>query len=231
MTTPALDAHADAAPKRAPRAGRWQRFLGAALLAVALLAGCGSDGTPTSSGAIPIRFIATNALAAPVTIAVDGVPLATLTSGRSTGMTVTTRQKLLTWTSAKPTDAQGVPIPDDIGEIAIPIGSLGSMLEIANVVGDDTYVTAEIFNLTTSRVSIGVWDGASVACAAILPGKSGNVNGYIRTGYYRLRAGTELRAYSDPTNCTGSYVAWPHAQLTAYEQKSGLIDLVLESPP
>lgn len=207
------------------------RIVATALAAIGLLAGCGSDGGPTSSGAIPIRFIATNSLAAPVTIAVDGVPLATLTTGRSTGMTVTSRQKLLTWTSAKPTDSQGVPIPDDIGEIAIPVGSLGSTLEIANVVGDDTYVTAEIFNLTTSRVSIGVWDGASVACAAILPAKSGIVDGYIRTGYYRLRAATELRAYSDPTNCTGSYVAWPRAQITSYEEKSGLIDLVLDAAP
>ncbi len=200
------------------------------LAAVALLAACGSDRSPTSPSGSPMRFIVTNALAAPVTIAVDGVPLATLTTGRSTSMTVSSK-KTLVWTSAKPTDSQGIPIPDDIGEIEVPVGSLGSTLEIANVIGNDTYVTAEIFNTTTTRVSIGVWDGAKVACAAILPGMSGVVYGYIRTGYYRLGPATELRAYSDPTNCTGSYIAWPHSQLAAYVEKSGVVDLVLNSAP
>lgn len=213
-----------AAPVRPPH-----RAVGA-LAALALVAGCG-DPPPAPTGAIPIRFIATNALAAPVTIAVDGVPLATLTTGRSTGMTVSPRSQLLTWTSAKPTDSEGVPIPDDIGVVEIPVGSLSSTLEIGNVIGSDVYVTAELYNLTTTRVSIGVWDGTSVACAAALPGMSGVVAGYTRTGYYKLGRATEMRAYSDPANCTGRYVAWPRSELTRFAEKSGLVELVLESAP
>lgn len=197
----------------------------------AALSACGSDATPTTFNGFPVRFIATNALAAPVTIAVDGEPLATLSAGQSRGITVSSKQRSVTWTSAKPTDSRGVPIPDDIGEIAVPVGSLGSTLEIANVIGSDTYVTAEIFNRTATQVSIGVWDGAAVACAAILPAMSGVVNGYVRTGYYRLGPATELRAYRDPTSCTGAYVAWPRAQLAAYVEKSGLVDLALDAAP
>lgn len=201
-------------------------ILGAASLGAA----CGSDVAPTSSAGVPVRFIVTNALAAPVTIAVDSVPYVTLTTGRSTGMTVSSRAKRLTWTSAKPTDAQGVPIPDDIGEVAISVASLGPTVEIANVIGGETYVTAELFNLTTATVSIGVYDGTSVACAAVLPAGSAPVAGYVRTGYYRLRPETEMRAYRDP-GCGGPYVAWPHAALTAFEPKSGVVDLVLSTAP
>ena len=232
MTTPGSSKQA-AAPSRSRRSGGRTHAIGAALGALVLAGAlaCGSDVASTNPNGVPIRFIATNALAAPVTIALDGTPLATLTTGRSTGMTVSSRARALTWTSAKPTDADNVPIPDDIGEIAIPVGTLGSSLEISNVIGGETYVTAELFNLTTTRVSIGVWDGARVACAAILPAMSGVVNGYVRTGYYRLLPATEFRAYSDPTSCTGTYVAWPHAELSRFVEKSGVVQLVLDTVP
>ena len=41
----------------------------------------------------------------------------------------------------------------------------------------------------------------------------------------------EIRAYRDPTSCTGPYVAWPYSQLTDFVPKSGLVTLTLNAAP
>jgi hypothetical protein len=231
-TTPGAIAHAvSPLSSRSRHAGACARASATVALAAAWLAGGCSDPAPAPGGPVPVRFIASNALASPVTIAVDGVPQVTLSSGQSTGMTVSSRARAVTWTSAKPTDAHGVQIPDDIGEIAIAVSSLRSTLDITNIIADDTYVTAEIFNVTSSAVSIGVYDGVAVACASALPAATPTRVGYTRTGYYRLRPTTEMRAYRDPTSCTGPYVAWPHALLAAFAPGSGDVILELDSAP
>jgi hypothetical protein len=186
-----------------------------------------------TSGNVPFqrRFVVTNRLLAPVTIAIDDTISLILSNGSSSGLTVSSKAVWLEWTSAKPADSRGLAIPDDIGQVRLPLTGIGVTLEITNVINDATYITASVFNETMSQAVIGVFDGVHVACVSQLRAKSGVVHGFTQTGYYHLTPATELRAYRDGSDCTGSYIAWPKSQLADFEAKSGLITLSLTSPP
>ncbi len=198
-----------------------------------LTAACAGDAgsSPAQPGDYVVRFIVTNDLAAPITIAVDGTVSAILSSGSSTGLTVSPTAQWLTWTSAKPTDSAGTPIPDDIGQVQVRVSGISTALQITNLINDTTYVTAQIFNETSARVSIGVYDGSRLSCASVLRAMSGTVSGFTKLGYYRLLPATEIRAYRDPDNCTGPYVTWRAPALAAFSPGSGLVNLVLSAPP
>jgi hypothetical protein len=194
----------------------------------ALLVACNNESTTAPPLTGPVSFIAVNDLIAPVTISVDGSPYAIVSSGRTTPLTVPAGTRL-TWTSAKPADAFGQKIDDEIGDVTVNVSAINGALEITNVIGDYTYFTARIFNFTDIAVSIGVFDGAKVWCAALLPKGTTSGPGFIVTGYYRLLPATELRAYPAAPDCTGRYVTWPSSQMTGLEAKSGLLTLSLES--
>ena len=192
---------------------------------VVLVAGCGGDMAVTAPAEFDVRFVAMNDLLAPVTILVDGSPYAILSNGKSVNLNLSSKARV-TWKSAKPADANGQMIPDQIGEVNVAVMAINGMLDITNVIDDQTYITASIFNHTPSPVSIGVYDGASVSCASQLPGASQNTSGFTQTGYYRLVASTQFRAYRT-SNCTGDYIAWPSSELAAFEPKSGRVILTL----
>lgn len=205
------------------------RFARAAtLLVLALTASCSGD-TPAAPAIYTTQFIAANQLIAPITILVDGVPNVILSNGMSAPITASTRSHV-TWTSAKPADAQGHMIPDEIGVNEIPVHNMNGVFEITNVINDQPYFTASIHNFTNVTVSIGISDGSTVACAAVLPA-AGSAPGFVQTGYYRLTLHTELRAYLNASGCTGSYVAWPSSELSAYAPKSGWLQVSLTSGP
>jgi hypothetical protein len=195
---------------------------------VSLLTACSGDApmVPTQTG--PVTFQAANDLIAPVTIKVDGSPYLILSSGRSTQVTLPANTRL-TWSSAKPADAHGQMIPDEIGEQTVEVSSITGALEITNVIGGQTYFTARIFNFTSTRVSIGVFEGSALWCAALLPQATAGGPGFTLIGYYRLLPATEMRAYTASADCTGPYVAWPSSQLAGFQAKSGLLTLSLES--
>jgi hypothetical protein len=205
-----------------------------ALLLLGGIVGCGSDasGGPASlGGGAVVRFVVLNDLSAPITVAIDDTVALILSSGVSSGLAVPPSAQWLTWTSAKPTDTVGTLIPDDIGRVAVRISGIASVAEITNVINDTTYFTAELSNPTSTRVSIGVYDGTTVACVSVLRGASAGVAGFTKTGYYRLLPRTELRAYRDPSFCTGPYVSWSASQLGAFAPKSGLVRLTLVAAP
>jgi hypothetical protein len=204
------------------------------VILLALFAGCGDAARvsdASGAGAGVVRFIVTNQLAAPVTIAVDDTVTLSLFSGASSGLAVSPAAQWLTWSSSKPTDTTGVPIADDITAVRLRVSGIRSGLEITNVINDTTYVTAGVFNPTSSRVSIGVYDGSTVSCAGVLRATAAGVVGFTKIGYYRLLPRTEIRAYRDELRCTGPYVAWTTSQLTQFAPKSGLITLTLTSAP
>lgn len=193
-----------------------------------LTAGCGTVRDVADPGEFPVRFIVSNKLIAPVSISVDGVPVVGLKGGGSSGVTVSSAAQLLTWTSAKPIDTEGRLIPDDIGEVKIALAGINTVLEISNVIENQTYITARVLNYTGVPVAIGVYDGVSVSCAVPLPG---GVGGYTQTGYYKLLPATEIRAYRDPKLCTGPYLPWPASELRVFSGTSGLLVLSLNSAP
>ena len=197
---------------------------------VVLATACKSDGA-TAPSEFPLRFQVYNNLMAPVTVSIDGTPHAGLQGGANTPLTVSSSAQWVTWTSAKPMDANRQPIPDDIGEVKIAAGGINLVLEISNVIRDQTYVTARIFNFTKVRASIGVYDGSSVSCASELPAGSSDGVGFTQIGYYKLLPVTEIRAYRDPSRCTGPYISWPSSQLKSFAPKSGLLTLSLETAP
>jgi hypothetical protein len=206
------------------------RFLPATIV-VACVASCGGNGTTSLVDNSPVRFVVANDLIAPITILVDGSPYAILSTGGSSQLTVRPTAEL-TWTSAKPADANGEPIPDQIGLIRVTVPGINRVLEITNVIDDETYITARVFNHTTERVSIGVANGGGISCAAVLPAATAEgKSGFVIIGYYRLTAGTQVRAYRDPSNCTGPYIVWPTSALTGFEPKSGLVTLDLNTEP
>jgi len=57
------------------------------------------------------------------------------------------------------------------------------------------------------------------------------VRGFTQIGYYRLLPATEIRAYREPTNCTGPYFSWPLSELRKFDEKSGLLVLSLDTAP
>lgn len=201
------------------------------LLSAACLVACGTDPVSSTASSYPVRLTIHNRLVAPVTIAVDGSPLLGLDGGESSGLTTSSSAQWLTWNSAKPMDNTGRPIPDDIPEIAVSVSGINKTLEITNVILDRTYITARFFNGTTTPVSIGVYDGSRVACAAALPSLQGTVAGYTQMGYYGLRPATEIRAYRDPATCTGPYTAWPADEIRAFEPGTGRVTLFLLVAP
>lgn len=197
---------------------------------IALAAAC--DGrSATTTTPFSVQFSVTNDLESPVTISIDTVPYAIVLGGKSTTLTVPSTVPALTWTSAKAAGSNRLPIPDDIGEVKVSVAAIGAALEISNVINDQPYITASIYNSTTAAVSIGVYDGTSVTCAAELPGATSTSVGFTRTGYYKLLAATEVRAYQAPSGCTGPFTAWPAAQIKAFAPKSGLITLTLDTAP
>ena len=206
----------------------------AAALAVVLVApmiGC-DGGRATSPGdGSPLRFLITNHLVAPVEVSVDGVPAIGLRGGATAGIAVPSTAQSLTWTSAKPTDTEGRPIPDDLGEVKVAVGGIGLTLDIDNVIGDNTYITARIFNHTSAAVSIGVQNGTVTSCAAALPASTATATYFTQTGYYRLLPTTEIRAFRDPTHCSGPWVAWAPAELRAFSARSGALVLSLDRAP
>lgn len=188
---------------------------------------CESSRVASAAADFPVQFDVVNNLVAPVTISIDGRPTLGLLGGRSGSLTVSSRSQWLTWRSAKPLDANGVIIPDDIGDISVAVGGINRALDISNIIQDRPYFTARIVNRATASVSIGLFDGKSVTCVSMLPASSA----YTQTGYYLLQPSTELRGYRDPANCTGPYVVWPNAQLRQYEPKSGFVVLALDTAP
>jgi hypothetical protein len=199
-------------------------------LAGALLVACqGAGSTLGPAGTYRVTFGVSNMLIAPVTISVDGSPYAVIGGGSSTSLTVPAAAQWLTWTSAKPKDQDGNLIPDDIGVIRVSVAGINRELDIANIIADQPYFTARIHNDTTVPVSIGVYNGDSVACAAALPPAVNGVTGFVLIGYYRLLPGTQVRAYRDP-GCAGPYIAWPRS-LISPEPNSGVVSLILEDQP
>jgi hypothetical protein len=196
-------------------------------LPVVVLVACGEVTALPLPAEFNVRFVATNDLLAPVTILVDGSPYAIISYGRSVNLSLLSTARV-TWTSAKPADVNGQMIPDQIGEVNVAVPGMNGVLEITNVIHDQTYITASIFNHTASPVSIGVYDGTSVSCASQLPAAQ-NTAGFTQTGYYRL-VGTQFRAYRT-SNCTGDYTAWPSSDLAAFEPKSGRVMLTLTTAP
>jgi hypothetical protein len=191
----------------------------------ALALACTDDGPTNVPSVYTAQFTLSNALIAPITILVDGEPNVILNTGMTATVSASTRSHV-TWRSAKPADALGHMIPDEIGENSINVYGMGQTYEITNIINDQPYFTASIFNQTTSVVSIGVFDGQTVACAGVLPAASTNV-GFVQIGYYRATPRTELRAYNNPSGCTGSYVIWPPSQIAQYAPKSGLLRVTL----
>lgn len=212
---------------------RVARSYAAAAVAVVLvgpLAGCDRERVATAPEALPIRFLITNKLLAPVEISVDGVPTIGLKGGASGGVTVSPTARTLAWTSAKPTDGEGRPIADDIAEVKIPVAAIGATLDISNVIGGRTFITARIVNHTSVPVSIGVRNGTVTSCAAALPASTSGTS-FTQTGYYQLLPTTEIRAFRDPTHCSGPSVAWDSAELSAFRPGSGSLLLLLERAP
>jgi hypothetical protein len=201
----------------------------AALLIVLPFVACSGGSDSMAPIEFTVRFNATNDLLAPVTFLVDGSPYAILSSGRSTGLSFSSKAHV-TWISAKPADSRGQPIPDEIGEVSVSVAAINGVLEITNVINDQTYITASIFNQGNAPASIGVYDGTTVSCASQVPAATPTTAGFTQTGYYRLTAKTEFRAYPTP-DCSGVYTAWPQSVLANFEAKSGLLKLTLSALP
>jgi hypothetical protein len=198
----------------------------------ALVAGCqgGDSAMLPSAPSARVTFGVSNSLVAPVTLSVDGMPYAIMTSGSSTTLTVSAEAQWLTWTSAKPKDADGNMIPDDIGQVRIAVAGINRQLDIGNVINDQPYFTARIHNDTPVPVSIGVYNGQSVSCAGVLPPAANGVTGFVIIGYYRLTQSTEVRAFRDP-GCTGPYAIWSRSTLAMAEPNTGVVTLILENAP
>ena len=178
----------------------------------------------------PIRFSVSNELLAPVTLAVDGTPHVALLGGGSANVAVPSTAKWLTWTSAKPAGSDRIPIPDDIGEVRVSVASLGTALEISNMIDGQSYFTASVYNSTDTPVTIAVFDGKAVFCASDLPAAVETRAGFTQIGYYKQLPPTEVRAYRGGSDCTGPYVSWPSSQLKA-KDKSGWVALTLQAAP
>jgi len=137
------------------------------LLTIAVLGACGGESGISGPNDGSVTFNVANDLVAPVTITVNGSAYAIISSGGSMQLTLPASTRLV-WTSAKPADALGNKIDDQVGEITVAVAAINGTLELTNVIENQTYFTARLFNFTNTRVSIGVFDGSKVWCAAVL---------------------------------------------------------------
>lgn len=199
----------------------------AAILLIALASACDKFAAPPAV----VRLTVTNGLVAPITLSVDDAPILGLQAFASAPIAVPSSATWLTWASAKPLDARGRLIPDDVADVRIALASLDRVLEINNVIGGNIYVTARFINRTAVPVAIAVYDGARVSCASRLPAGSAGSTGFTQIGYYRLLPTTEIRAYRDPERCEGAYAAWSPSQIRAFAPGSGLLTLTLDAAP
>lgn len=199
---------------------------GPALLLILVLGACQGEATSAPNDS-QVAFSVVNDLIAPVTITIDGSPYAIVGGGGSIQLRLPANTRLV-WTSAKPADSHGNKIDDQVGDITVNVAAINGTLELTNFIDNETYFTARLFNFTNTRVSIGVFDGSKVWCAAVLPEQSPTVPGFVVIGYYKLLPVTEVRAYTTALDCTGPYVPWPGAQLTDLQAKTGLVTLSLE---
>jgi len=199
----------------------------AALLPILVLGACVGEVMSPAPNDSPVTFLVANDLIAPVTITVDGSPYAIVNSGGSMQMTLPATTRLV-WTSAKPADSHGNKIDDQVGDITVSVAAINGKLELTNFIDNETYFTARLFNFTSTRVSIGVFDGSKVWCAAVLPETTVTAPGFVLIGCYKLLPSTDVRAYTTAMDCTGLHVTWPGAQLTDLQAKSGLLTLSLE---
>ncbi|HEU4994882.1 MAG TPA: hypothetical protein VFT29_08680 [Gemmatimonadaceae bacterium] len=202
-----------------------------AILLIAQASACNGESVAGATAAIPETFTVFNNLIAPVTISLDGKPYLWVDAGGSTSFSMPSTTQRLTWVSAKPLDAHGTPIFDDIGSVTISLGASSHQLNITNVINSQAYITARVYNTTAAAVSIGVFNGSEVSCASELPARRLTEPGFTLIGYYKLLIGTEIRAYREPSGCTGPYIAWPASQIRAFTAKSGLLTLTLDTAP
>ena len=202
-----------------------------AIFFLALVSACGGEFVANGAAAAPETFTLSNHLIAPVTILLDGAPYLWLPGGGSTSFSVASTAQRLTWISAKPLDPRGTPIPDDIGTVTISLGASAGQLSITNIIDNQPYITARIYNETNQPVSIGVFNGSELSCVSELPAGSAAAPGLTLIGYYKLLVGTEIRAYHEARGCTGPYLAWPASQVRAYTVQSGQVVLALQTAP
>src|SRR5437764_34040 len=80
-----------------------------AMTVMALGVACGTNPVATEAPTFTVRFSLSNRLVAPVTLFVDGVPHVALLGGGNTHVAVPSTARWLSWTSAKPAGANGVP--------------------------------------------------------------------------------------------------------------------------
>ena len=196
-----------------------------------LVAACRADAPVEPPREFTRQVIVVNSLLAPVMLQIDGIPVVSLGGGRTSGIAVSSDNTWISWTSAKPTDSNGRPMPDHIGEVRLRVTGVGDRLVINNVIEGQTYFTARILNTSGAPATIGVLENGVVECVGTVNAAPPGGTGVLQIGYYRLRPGTAVRAYRDPERCEGVYSVWPTAGLSGYEQGSGFISLLMDTPP
>ncbi len=167
------------------------------------------SGSAQSTISATVRI--TNYLIYPVTVRANGVLLGTAAGGVVTQFPYTgSPTVIISWDLVRQTiSGTSVAIGDPMGGDFDPATFTQGAIEgytVDNVVGSSSYFVPVIDNLTPATLLMGVNVGltAQNLCNCTVGPFVGNTS----IGYYRLFSNSNVRAYRNGSNYTGSYIYW-----------------------
>jgi hypothetical protein len=182
-----------------------------------------------------------NHLLSPIEVSVDGTvigtvparPIAAAVPTRRTFQIAGTPQFTLDWDLVRPTiPNSSVGLGEEVGgRFEMTVGNQTSFdFIVDNEIAGTVYFAPVITNNTVARLLMLVNFGLASEnrCECVVSANSTNV--YF--GYYELFSNSEVRAYADGSNYTGTYVFWTGAQINAAAQMlTGITPLVTNITP
>lgn len=165
-----------------------------------------------------------NNLVGQVTISINNTPTTTVDAGATVSLTSTANPVTVSWALVRPTTTSGNPVGESMSGVFSPVSNPTGTItyDIDAVVGSQSYFAPGISNNSSTRLLMGVNMGLQNEnrCNCVVPIGSQRV----RIGYYKLFSNTNVRAYRESSNYSGSYTYWENFS-SSVEPLSGDITL------
>jgi Viral BACON domain len=181
---------------------------------------------------LPTTITVTNYLILPVFVYVNSVYAKSVPANTTLIDTVSSSLSNMTVSWALDRDLvggvyQGEPMEGTFAAVQSPTGN--HSYSITNVVGSTTYFAPVITNTTSSAITIGINWGlvGQVECGGVIPASDGLA---YNVGYYILYTNSDVVAFLDGSNFTGTYETWQNFNSNV-ASLSGRVNLTLTVAP
>jgi hypothetical protein len=165
-----------------------------------------------------------NNLVGQVTISINNTPTTTVDAGATVSLSSTANPVTVSWALVRQTTTSGTPVGENMSGVFSPVSNPTGTItyDIDAIVGSQSYFSPGISNNSSTRLLMGVNMGlqSETRCNCVVPIGSQRV----RIGYYKLFSNTNVRAYRESSNYSGSFTYWDNFS-TSVEPLSGDITL------